>query len=475
MVRFGNNTAFRAALRAEVKKVLVNHYGTDLRGITLKDIKKPKGRSSDEPALRAYPNLGGLRFEANPGEILPIPKNPSVTNLAEAKNVKLAGEDFTEHSAGGDATRLGMGAKFVIEPLQLARQAKLTNMDPNERTIDVPVSPASLLPISIGKRHMVQFAYDLTQLAVNGSLNPAEVLKSQFMLITLNPKTAESIIQEFVQYNFFGFSPERVMFMVDQVYPGMDLKDGELVFIQNSPINLYNHGHMVFQETMEGEIFTVAFDRSTGEIKKNPLKTTEVEAILEKMKNKMSVPIEDNDYLMGGSIDLNSLSFALALGRDGYRMAMEVVGQKPYPDSQKGGFFAYDPTLSRGVMIESDSGGSVVDGNDKCSLAQIKYLNRNFNLFPSPADVFRALANQGLPFLHPVIKDGYLYLAPPQGDQNFLVKTAFVQRELSPGEKLPPINNLKDLGDTGKTLKAMLAQDQQYGFADFVRQLGIIK
>ncbi|MFA5840453.1 MAG: hypothetical protein WC890_07420 [Candidatus Margulisiibacteriota bacterium] len=423
-------------------------------------------------SLRAYPNLAQLQFDIPPHQINLVPKGQ---DLREATTVKLVGEDFTEHSAGGDATRLGMGAKFVIEPLQLAGQARLAG-------INFTVDPNTLLPLSLGKRHMAQFAYDLTRLAAQYEYNPHDVLHSQFMLITLNPKTADAIIQDFVRYNFFGFNPERVLFFVDQVYSGMMPVNGEIVFSQNSPIGLYNHGHMVLQETVEGEVFQVVFNSSSGEIRKVPIGTEKFEEILASQRNKISYPVEDNDYLTGQSIDLDSLGLALQLGAQGARMIMEVVGQKPLirkPNNsrelistpQKGGFLAFDPTRGRLVMIESDSGDTVVNEKDPESLAKIKHLNRNFNLFPRPVEVFRALMNQGLPFLHPVVRDGFLYIQPPQGDQNFLVPTAFVRQEGEP----KPINNLKSIADAERTLRAMQTQDQQYGFTEFMRELGLVK
>jgi len=456
--------AFRASVISALTAGLKAWYGEDLHRVNLRQI------AADQVALRAYPNLDQLRFEPQTGEIIEIADETENGLLIQAEQAVLGGRVFVEHSAGGDATRLGMGAKYLLSPLDLAK-AYLHHEWRDPSSFPLEKSPNDLLPISLGNRHMLQFAFDIEKLARQAGLNPSETLKDQVTLSTLNVKTAELIIRDFVRFGFFGLSPENTLFMIDETYPGLAIENGELKFSQASEFRLYNHGHMVMQETMPDQIFYVTFNAETGTIERHYLTQDQVQDILGKMANKVSTPIEDNDYLTQ-ALDLKSLALALQLSAQGYRMVMEVVRQKQAPlKPQKGGFWAYDPTLQRGVMIETDSGGTVIVESDDESLRKIALLNRNVNLFPKPVDVWSAVARQGLPLLHPIIKkDGFLAIQPPQGDQNFLVLTAFIRRQT-----IAPINNLKELKDVPTILTAMAAQDAQDGFAGFARSLGLIK
>lgn len=458
-----SNPAFRRSIPVRARAEIERFYGKPLSRITLEDIAR------DQIALRAYPNLDRLDFDLAAQHVITVKSTDLTESMRrEAKQVKLSGGEFVEHSAGGDATRLGMGAKYLLTPETLARAIEINNWsNPKVRLAFDKAALAHTNPISLGNRHMLQITYDLIK-ECPASINPEEVLKSQVTLITLNPKTAIEVIREFVRFNFFGLRSENVLFMIDNVYPGMRIEDGELKFNQFSSINLYNHGQMIMQEAIEGQVFRVRFDSTTGDIVRHPLAASEFGDILKGMSSKISYPIEDNDYLTR-SFDPNSLAIALHLGRLGHRMIVEVTEQKK-DDPQPGGFVAYDTALGRNVLIESDSGGTLVDNKDNASLARIRFLNRNFNMFPSPYEVWEKVREEGLPHLHLVVKEDWLYLQPPQGDQNFLVDTAFIQKE-----PLKPINNLKKVIHAPSTLRAMYEQDAQRGFLDLARRFGLIK
>lgn len=70
---------------------------------------------------------------------------------------------------------------------------------------------------------------------------------------------------------------------------------------------------------------------------------------------------------------------------------------------------------------------------------------------------------------HIDVKDGFLYLSPPQGDQNFLVSTAFIQK--TPPQ---PISNLKERADIPAILQAMKEQDSLPGWRQLAGEFGII-
>lgn len=457
------NTAFRRSMPPIVRAELKRFYGPAYTSIDIAHVTR------DQIGIRAYPNLAHLDFSAAAGHIQTIgPTTINESMRSEARQVKVAGEELVEHSAGGDATRLGMGSKFLLTPQALARAIEIHNLTNPTAQFQLDRSAlARTSPLSLGARHMFQTTFDLIAAAARVGRPIEDALKSQRALITLNPKTAIEIIREFVKYDFFGLPSENVFFMIDNVFPGMSLDQGKVGYEQRATMNLYNHGQMVMQEAVDQQIFTVSFIKTTGDIRMRYLSSDEFGQVLKAMANKVSYPIEDNDYLTR-SFDPNGLAVALQLGRAGNRMIVEVSKQKE-DNPQKGGFVAFDRLLERCVLIESDSGGTVVDNSNRASLARIRYLNRNFNMFPSPFEVWDQLRQKGLPYPHLTVKEGSLYLQIPQGDQNFLVRTAFIQNE-----NARPINNLKEIQDAPRTLRAMFDQDSQKDFLDQARRFGLI-
>ncbi|MGB9613035.1 MAG: hypothetical protein ACPL4K_02505 [Candidatus Margulisiibacteriota bacterium] len=485
-----NLQAYRFSTLTAVASLLqewCNQNRKRLSSVTISEVQKNLRQIS------YYPNLEKLRFVPESGEIITITKESvSNQNLRSAIDAFAKGEILTEDTAAGEATRLGMGSKWGLTPIDLAQtyinlsyEAKKLSGSPNalkdfrnknnlseeqvkellsineEDLAKLREKALQLLPISLGVRHKLQYVYDLISLASRQGLNTEDVLKSQWVLTILNEENFIPIIRETVKFNYFGLDSSRALFMIQPSHPGIEITTEGLNFSPHAPWRLWNHGDIPILSTMDNQIFTTRFNLY-GEIERKYLKADQFEEILASVSVKVSYPIEDLGYLTQ-ALDINKIALAFALGKQGYRMIMEVTQQKDPP--QKGGFWAYDEKLKRGVIIESDWGGDLV--NDS-SLAKIKYLNRNFNIFPNPVEVWRKVREEGLP-VHLAVKDGYLYLAPPQGDQNFLVQTAFIQPE-----NIAPIENLKTKADIPKALEAMEKQDNQKGFKELAQQFGVI-
>jgi hypothetical protein len=209
---------------------------------------------------------------------------------------------------------------------------------------------------------------------------------------------------------------------------------------------------MVMQQTMARQLFTLGGAHAWDK-KFHPRQ--DVADWLQRFADKISYNIEDLDYLTG-SLDFHGLGLALELGDQGYNMVMEVSANNP-AKPQKGGMLAWDPELGRDVMIESFQLGDIENRD-------IKFLNRNFNHYPSPWVCWGRIKEQGLPM--PIaVKEGFLYFQPVQGDINFLVKTAFFRRQ-----EMRPIRNLKSPAALPLAINRMYAQDCQPGFKEFAQQ-----
>jgi hypothetical protein len=462
-------TGYRQHTLARAQTALASHYGKKtLRKLTLDKIK------ADQVALRAHPGLEKCDM-GKVGDHVHTITLDSVTKaeLKLAETVKLGGEEIVEDAAAGEATRLGLGTKYLLSPERLVEALWMNNIRTPYETILIPVPHEKLAPISLGVRHKLQFIYDLTNLAATPQfgtrLNPREVLKSQHSLTVLNEETQLGILREVARYKHFGLSAERTLFVVQEKGLGMNIRDGELFFDPRSEFRLWNHGDMKVQETLENKVFWVRLNSKTGELEKHFIAPEEMEGILGSMRNLISYPIEDLDYLTG-SINLANLAVALRLGKAGYRMTMEAVAQSTSP--QKGGFFTFDPSSKKVVLVETDSGGNVVKVNDDASLARITHLNRNFNMFPNPLEAFQYVAKSEMP-LHLTIKgeapNEHLYNQSPQGDQNFGLKSAVIM-----WQPMQTIRALKKLEHGAPTLEAMKAQDAQPGFLDLAREAGVL-
>jgi hypothetical protein len=380
----------------------------------LKDYASPAQVGQAEAMLNKYPRLDALE---DPRDILVLDEGLyGESGLKNAVDTLLDGGVLLEHTCAGEATRLGLGTKYLLNPpLDLSPEVMGRILDEGQ---EVQVAPESLRSISLGRRHMLQLAWDLSRLAEESGKDPSRVLKRQKLLIIMNEASSNSILEDFLEAGFYGFERLNVLFMVQKSFYGINRQEADWFYDPSSPARLHNHGQMLMQTAMDHQIFRLGSNN-----RPEPLTWPEYRMILGGLDDKVSFNIEDMDYL-SMSLDLTGLAGALKLADEGYRMIMEVVSNDP-DNPIKGGLCAWDPQLERNVMIESFQLAGMPN-------SKITFLNRNINHYPYPAQSLTAVRDYGLAM--PVtVKNDFLYFQPIQGDTNFLVKTAFVSRpELTP-------------------------------------------
>jgi hypothetical protein len=411
-----------------------------------------------ETNINKYENIDFLQEPRN--ICLLDEKYLTKSDISKACKCILCGKLFSEHAAAGEATRLGIGTKYLIniaEDLSLEKIAEIMTRErgfvvkPEEVLEKAGCRPEELLPLSLGSRHMLQFSYDIHKLAKKHNYDPQSVLSRQHMLVVLNEASANKIIGEFVNNRFFGFNNENVLFIVQKAYHGINMVNGKYVYNKNTSKRLHNHGQMAMQQTMDNQIFNI-----DNRGNRTFLKSDEFGEILKKMDDKISYNIEDLGYLTA-SIDYEGLALALKKAEHGYRMLMEIVGNDS-ENPQKGGMAAFDTLLGKNVMIESFQLKGIENH-------EIKYLNKNFNHYPKPYNSWLVLKKQGLNM--PIaIKAGAIYFQPVQGDINFLVKTEFFKRKV-----LKPIKSWKSPETTPLAIKYMHIQDRQKGFKEYAESI----
>ena len=412
--------------------------------------------AADEDEINMYPHLDRL---SEPGGIYIMEDEIDDSDREKAVSAVLDGRVFWEHTAAGEATRLKLGTKYLIAPHLDLPPERIAGMltDHYGREVGeaevlagLKAAPDKLLPLNLGLRHMLQLAFDLVRLASEKGVDPQAVLEKQKLLLILNEKTADRIVQETFQANLLGFNAENFFFMVQPSFHGIDLKDGRFFFDPQSEKRLHNHGQLVMQETMDHQIF-----RLTPSGGRAYLSAVQFARVLEETDDKISYNIEDLGYLTD-AIDWNSQALALKMGQKGYHMVMEIVANNP-ENPQKGGMAAFDEVLGRNVMIESYRLKGLPNED-------IKYLNKNFNHYTHPLVSWQALKEKQLPM--PItVKQDRLYFQPIQGDISNLVKVAMVRRKV-----IEPIRAWKSAANTIDAVNAMWTQDNQPGFKDFALQ-----
>ncbi len=421
----------------------------DLAKRRLKKFGGLKEVAAAENGINAYPRLKNLD---KPRDIFVLDEQSiSPKDIGDAVQTLLAGKVLLEHTCAGEATRLGLGTKYLINP-RLDLTGEVMQRLTGQRAW--PVDPMGFTSMSLGRRHMLQLAWDLSNLAADNKRDPAKVLKSQHLLIIVNEASVTSVEMDFHEAGFYGFDPAKVLFMVQKSFHGINKGNEGWFYDTSSPLRLHNHGQMLLQTTMEGQVYR----NEQGAKERLPWPT--YRSLLEGFEDKISFNIEDLDYL-SHSLDLPGLAAALKLGADGARMVMEVVTNNP-ENPQKGGACFWEPKLERNVIIESFQLGEIDN-------SEIIYLNKNINHYPSPSVALSTARDRGLS-MPMAVKNGYLYYQPVQGDLNFLLPTAYMRRA-----NLKPIHSWKSGANTIPALQAMAAQEKRPGFLEWASELTGLK
>jgi hypothetical protein len=403
----------------------------------LADFETPAEVALSAASLNAYPGLEGLE----PPKSVRLLED--LIGLAElGRKSALAGKILWEHPAAGEASRLGLGPKFLLTPKILGQRAAV---------LGLPGDCQDLLPVTLGLRHLIQPVLELRRLAAESGLDPAETMGRQRVLIITAEDPLKFLGRPALGALFRLMAPGNVWLMGQKAYHGLwrPERGGGWAVDPLSPKRLHNHGQMVMQKTMDDQIL------SLEEGGPRSLKSREVFSVFEELEDLVSFNIEDLDFL-GRALDLESLGLAVRLGGTGYGMVMELAANNPARPI-RGGLCAFDPALGRDVMIESFR-------LEAMAPKDMLYLNKNFNHYPRPARVLGSLRESGL-FMPVKVMDDRVHFQPVQGDLNFLARTAFFTRR-----QPRPLNALKSAADIPAALAAMRGQDAQPGFRELAEE-----
>ncbi len=209
----------------------------------LTGLASPERASEVEDDLNLYPRLGAL---ADPRDILVLDeKTIAAGEVQRAAQTLLEGGVLLEHACAGEATRLGLGTKYLINPRLDLGPGVLADLLGRDNHLEHP--PEGLRPLSLGRRHMLQMAWDIWQLALEMGQDPRQALARQHLLVIVNEASAQRILDDFQEAAYYGFERRQVLFMVQRSFHGFSCRQGNWFYDESSPIRLHNHGHMLMQ------------------------------------------------------------------------------------------------------------------------------------------------------------------------------------------------------------------------------------
>ncbi|MDR2946775.1 MAG: hypothetical protein LBV79_08525 [Candidatus Adiutrix sp.] len=436
-------------------------YAESCRRLAERDFAglRPVQVAARSEEYNAYPGLERLE---PPRSLIILEDRLSEAHRERARRAVLDGLIFWEHTAAGEATRLKLGPKYLIDPADrsgvmlapdylaggLVEPIQAGGYDHGETINRLKGLINQIRPLTLGARHLWQWAFEVTRLAKEYGLDPQTVLARQRTLLIVSEAAKDQIFAHVVQANFLGLKPENFFFMVQPGFHGLTPGASGWDFDPATPQRLHNHGQMAMQKTMDGQIL-----RLDSKARPQPLSRDDYFSLLAEAADLVSYNIEDLGYLTR-ALDFDTIGLALDLGDEGFGMTMEIVANNPERPI-KGGSCAYDPALGRDVVIESFRLRGLAP-------SRISHLNKNFNHYPNPAQIFRKLHEEAL-FMPVNVADEAVYFQPVQGDLNFLARTAFITRRVPTA-----IRAWKAPQDTLAALEAMTAQDRQPGFAEFI-------
>ncbi len=392
--------------------------------------------ATDLEELNRYPRLAGLREPRDVRVLSPEGLAPDDRRRAAA--TLLAGGVLLEHACAGEATRLGMGVKYLISPHELTREVLEDLLEPGLRA---PLDPRGLAPLCLGRRHMLQLAWDPPRLAEEHGRDPRAVLAAQTLLIVANRASFKQLLEDFRGARSTASPPPGALHGPGTLPGPGPLPPGMAPGPGFSPAACTTMARCCCRPS-----WTASSSTWIGRARPHYLPWEDYQRILAGMDDKISYNIEDLDYLEQ-SLDLDGLALALQLGGEGFRHGHGGGGNNPEAP-QKGGLCAFDPGLGRDVMIESFQLAGLPP-------SEIRFLNKNVNHYPRPARAAAVLRERGLA-MPLAVKDGYLYFQPVQGDLNFLLPTAFIRRP-----RLRPHRAWQTGAPTPAALLAMAAQDRR--------------
>lgn len=267
------------------------------------DLLKLSNSSVSLEELNAYPEADTL----TPGE---------VEDLNEFKNSANYSEYRTK--ANDLIAKGGLVKEFYFNMKCEPDQKTKYSYTPKQE-----ISSSALLPISLGRREMIQYRLQLERLASELHDIPGQYAKQAKMVLHINHANQEDIENDLLEFEWFGFSPENIVLIVQPIGPSYYIEKGKFL-PSNAATGLSGHGYPLTQTVRckVGEAYTLSADGT-----RLPLSQSVVSYLRDKNAQWMlSSAANDLTQMVGSStLDPDRLALVLYLADKKFNIVMEMV------------------------------------------------------------------------------------------------------------------------------------------------------
>ncbi|MCM8827566.1 MAG: hypothetical protein NC904_08655, partial [Candidatus Omnitrophica bacterium] len=210
--------------------------------------------------------------------------------------------------------------------------------------------------LTLGARLLFALRLQLEELArQEEGVLPNEVLSQAKLIIHVNDLTYQDVIAEFRKYNFFGFNPENILFIIQHTFQGYTQ---EFELHQRPQFRRpFGHGYTLMQTVHKGHSLRVLKNDTLKELEQSALgyffsqyqSAQENNPKLKDLTLIMHNTNVDDLIKLFTPIDLDRLAFVLYLMSKGHNVVIETVRNEK---GQKGGSWVEDLVTERKMLVE---------------------------------------------------------------------------------------------------------------------------
>jgi len=324
-------------------------------------------RSGDEAALKRIESEANA-LGAEPGDLeqadallLEPGRSRGPAAALQARELLLSGGYAPQFLFSGAATRLGLGSMYVVDLRTLAEEIRsrrhglvLESFEglPQPFRSAITGAPVPRFSLGLGPRQLLEYRSRLETLAAAAGVSPERAVRAAAFVLHLGQRSEEAVLDDLVENDFYGFDPDKALFLTQPMGHGLLFKEGGLVQDPESVRLPAGHGYPMAQLFQRGTGF-----RLDAAGRRRPLDGT-VEEELRRLGVKLlgSHRVNDLDRLEAAAADPVRLGLGLELMGDlddpgsGHNFIVELVDN---PKNQKGGFWKRDKRTGIKALAES--------------------------------------------------------------------------------------------------------------------------
>lgn len=177
--------------------------------------------------------------------------------------------------------------------------------------------------------------------------DPAEVMEKQKIILHINEEIADTVLDDFLTNNFYGFNLDNVFFIIQRLFGGFALTPQGVEYVPDSPQYPYGHGDAIMQLNQQFQAFRLSRNGRREYIEQPLLEY--LEQIGHKIKIIESHRVNDLPrYLPREVVNIQKLAFKLYLFDQGCDIVGEFVAN---PNKQTGGNLLQDTESSKKIIL----------------------------------------------------------------------------------------------------------------------------